>query len=103
MNRDRGRANRSGRFQRGMAVLGTSAMLAGAAWAQTLGVGSAEAAASPAASYRIGASSADDEFNRIGSSLGSADVGGSWATASPTGQLKLQGGAATWSAFVTRG
>jgi hypothetical protein len=103
MNRDNGKVNRRGRFQRGMAVLGTSAMLAGAAWAQTIGVVSAEAAASPAASYRVGVSTADDEFNRTGSSLGSADVGGRWATASPTGLLTLQGGAATWSAFVTRG
>lgn len=95
--------NHRGWRQRGMAALGTSAALAGALWAQTMGVAPAQAAASPAAGFRVGSTLAHDEFNRTGYSLGSAFVGGPWATASPTGLLRLQGGAATWSAFVRRG
>jgi len=65
-----------------------------------MGVAPAQAASSPAASYRVGDVLAHDGFNRTGSALGRAFVGGAWATASPTGLLKLEGGAATWSAFV---
>jgi hypothetical protein len=86
-----------------MAVLGTSAVLAVAWWAQATGVAPAQAAPSPAAGYRVGDSLAHDEFNRTGPTLGRAPIGGSWAAASPTGLLRLEGGAATWSAFVTRG
>ena len=95
-------ANHRGRFQR-VAALGTSAVLAGVMWVQTSGMAPAQAATSPATSYRVGGSLAHDEFNRTGHSLGSAFIGGPWATASPTGLLTLAGGAATWSAFVTRG
>jgi hypothetical protein len=95
-------ANHSGRPQR-MAALGTSAVLAVAWWAQATGVEPAQAAPSPAAGYRVGDSLAHDEFNRTGPTLGSAPVGGPWAAASPTGLLRLEGGAATWSAFVARG
>jgi hypothetical protein len=94
--------NRRGRFQRGMAALGTSAALVGALVAQTMGIAPAHAATSPAATYTVGISLAHDEFNRTGTTLGSAFVGGRWETASPTGLLRLQNGAATWSAF-TRG
>ena len=94
--------NRRGRFQRGMAGLGTSAALVVALVAQTVGIAPAHAATSPAATYTVGISLAHDEFNRTGDTLGSAFVGGRWETASPTGLLRLQNGAATWSGF-TRG
>ena len=86
-----------------MAALGASAVLAGMVWAQATGVAPAHAASSPAAGYRVGSSLAHDEFNRTGLALGTAFLGGPWATASPTGLLRLEGGAATWSAFVARG
>lgn len=95
-------ANLRGRFRRAMAVLG-SAVLAGTLCAQTIGAAPAQAAPSPAATYRLGGINAFDEFNRTGSSLGRAFIGGPWSTASPTGSLRLQNGAATWSAFVMRG
>ena len=94
--------NRRGRFQRGIAALGTSAALVAALLVQTMGIAPAHAATSPAATYRLGISLAHDEFNRTGSTLGSAFIGGRWETASPTGLLRLQSGAATWSGF-TRG
>lgn len=90
--------NRRGRFQRA-ALLGTSAVLVGALWAPAMGVASPQAASSPAVTYRVGKVLAQDEFDRTGHSLGRALVGGSWATASPTGLLTLAGGAATWSGF----
>jgi hypothetical protein len=95
-------ANHRGRFRRAMAVLG-SAVLAGTLCAQTMGAAPAQAAPSPAATYRLGGHVAFDGFNRTGNTLGRAFVGGPWATASPTGSLRLANGAATWSAFVMRG
>ena len=95
-------ANHSGWFRRATAMLG-SAVLAGTLCAQTMGAAPAQAAPSPAATYRLGDVVASDAFNRTGNSLGRAFVGGRWATASPTGSLRLQDGAATWSAFVMRG
>ena len=77
-----------------MAALGTSAVLAADSRAQTMGIAPAHAATSPAATYTLGISLAHDEFNRTGSTLGSAFVGGRWETASPTGLLRLQNGAA---------
>jgi hypothetical protein len=94
--------NHRGRFRRATAMLG-SAVLAGTLCAQTMSAAPAQAAPSPAANYRLGATVAFDGFNRTGNTLGSAFVGGPWATASPTGSLRLQDGAATWSAFVMRG
>lgn len=94
--------NRRGRFHRGIAALGTSAALVGALMAQTMGTAPAHAATSPAANYVVGSPLAHDEFNRTGNTLGSAFVGGRWETASPTGLLSLQNGAARWSGF-TRG
>ena len=90
--------NRGGRFQRA-ALFGTSAVLAGALWAPSTGVASPQAASSPGVTYRVGETLAHDEFDRTGHSLGRALVGGSWSTASPTGLLTLEGGAATWSGF----
>ena len=89
---------RRGRF-RLAALLGTSAVLAGALWAPSTGAASPQAATSPAVAYRVGDTLAHDEFDRTGTSLGRALVGGRWATASPTGLLTLAGGAATWSGF----
>jgi hypothetical protein len=84
---------RSGR----LAVLG--AALAMAVGALPLEARPAAAASSPAAGYGIGDVLALDEFNGSASTLGRAAVGGAWATASPTGVLRLAGGAATWSGF----
>ena len=80
-------------------MIGAGALLAGALVTQAMGA-PAQAAPSPAAGYRVGELLASDEFNRTGNSLGRAFVGGQWATASPTGLLTLQDGAATWSAFA---
>jgi hypothetical protein len=68
-----------------------------------MGAAPAQAAPSPAATFRLGGYVAYDGFNRTGNSLGRAFIGGPWSTASPTGSLRLENGAATWSAFVMRG
>ena len=93
--------NRRRRFQL-TALLGTSAVLAGALWAPSTGAASPQATTSSAVTYQVGKTLAHDEFDRTGHSLGRALVGGRWATSSPTGLLTLAGGAATWSGF-TRG
>ena len=83
-------------------VVGLVAALAVTACADGAADQSASAP-SPAATYRLGGPVAVDGFNRTGNTLGRAFVGGPWATASPTGSLRLENGAATWSAFVMRG
>lgn len=88
-----------GSFLRGAAALGTSVVLAGAPWTPTP-TASALDTPSPAATATLGTTLAQDEFNRTGTTLGSAPTGGRWATASPTGLLELRGGAAWWSGFA---
>ncbi len=92
----RGSAGYRGKWRRGIALLGVSAV---ALWAPTMGIAPVQAAPSPAASYERADTLGRDQFNRTGTSLGTAPVGGAWATASPTGLFQLQGGAAIWSGF----
>ena len=80
-----------------MAVVGNAPGASASAPASASGSGT-----SPAADYRTADAIARDGFNRTGTSLGQARIGGAWATSDPTGQLSLQGGVATWSGF-TRG
>jgi hypothetical protein len=91
------------RFRRGVAVLGTTTVLAGVLVAPTMTGAPALATPSPATGYRLGDTIARDSFNRTGDSLGTAPVGGAWATTSPTGLFLVHDGEATWSAFVERG
>lgn len=84
------------RWQRAIALVGICAV---ASWAPMTGVASVQAAPTPAATYQRGDPLARDQFNRTGNSLGTAPVGGAWATASPTGLLQVQDGTAIWSGF----